>query len=81
MTQGSSTISVRDTEFSFANGARTQKPRFLRAHDLAEGPNSAKSAVRQLFAHLKRGGKAKPLSAKASIDLPFLSLQHVLRSV
>jgi hypothetical protein len=24
----------------------------------------------------KKGGKAKPLSAKASIDLLFLSLQH-----
>jgi hypothetical protein len=29
----------------------------------------------------KKGGKAKPLTAKASIDFPFLSLQHARRSV
>jgi hypothetical protein len=45
---------VKGAKSPIANATRAQKPRFLRAHELAEGSNSAKSAKGD-FLPIKKG--------------------------
>jgi hypothetical protein len=77
----------------FANWPQKETPRqwharknhaFCAPRGLAEGFDSARSAAGD-FLPIKKGVKAKPLSAKVSIDLPVQraaeNLQHARRSV